>query len=82
LLSLSLAFGLTSFALSFFVATGLDLYISLFIVEFFVLTLLHSPFKPRTQKIINLLSYGLFGVFVVIVALKVLEIVVGVGGFL
>jgi hypothetical protein len=77
---LALVFGLTSFALSFYPASGLDLYVSLYIVEFFVLTLLHSPFKARVQRIINFMGYGLLGVFVAIVSLKVLEILVGVGG--
>jgi hypothetical protein len=65
--------------LSLFGETQLDLYVSLFIVEYFVLTLLHSSFKPKVQKIINGLGYGLFGVFVVIVSIKVLEILFGSG---
>jgi hypothetical protein len=59
------------------VASGLDLYVSLFIVEYFILTLLHSPFNSRVQRPINVIGYGLFGLFIVIVALKVLEILVG-----
>ena len=43
-----------------------------------ILTLLHSPFNYRVQKSVNILSFVLFGVFIVIVALKVLEILVGV----
>lgn len=38
------------------------------------MTLLHSPMNPRTQRVTNFLGYGLFAVFVVIVALKVLDI--------
>ncbi|MCW4018903.1 MAG: hypothetical protein NWF00_09545 [Candidatus Bathyarchaeota archaeon] len=71
------AYAFTTFALSFYTTSGLDLYVSLFIVEYFILTLLHSPFNPKAQKAINIVGYGLFGVFVVIVALKVLEILVG-----
>jgi hypothetical protein len=75
--SLTIAYAFTTFALSFYAASGLDLYVSLYIVEFFILTLLHSPFNPKAQKAVNLIGYALFGVFTVIVALKVLEILVG-----
>lgn len=60
--------------LSFFSASTLDLYISVFTVEYFILTLLHSPMNPKTQRVTNFLGYGLFGVFLLIVAFKVLEI--------
>lgn len=78
IVSLTSTYALTTFALSFFTASGLDLFVSLYIVEYFVLTLLHSPFNPRAQKTINLIGYALFGVFMVIVALKVLQILIGV----
>jgi len=69
---------LTTVALSAYGPSGLDLYVSLYIVEYFILTLLHSPFNPRAQKIISITSYVLFAVFLIIVALKVLEILIGV----
>ncbi len=75
--SLALVYMFTTVSLSFYGGSGLDLYVSLYIVEFFILTLLHSPFNPRAQKMVNVLSYALFAVFIVIVALKVLEILVG-----
>jgi hypothetical protein len=77
ILSVTATFSLTTFAISFYAASGLDLYVSLYIVEFFILTLLHSPFNTKTQRIINFTSYGLFGLFVIIVALKVLQILAG-----
>ena len=77
ILSVAVAFSFTTFVLSFFVASGLDLYVSLYIVEFFIITLLHSPLNVKTQRIVNFMGYGLFGVFVVIVVLKVLEILAG-----
>jgi len=77
LLSVTITYAFTIFALSFYTASGLDLYVSLFIVEFFILTLLHSPFNGKTQRIVNFTGYGLFAVFVAIVALKVLQILVG-----
>jgi hypothetical protein len=77
IISLTLTYAFTTFALSFYTASALDLYISLYIVEYFILTLLHSPFTTKTQKTINLIGYTLFAVFIIIVALKVLEILVG-----
>jgi membrane-associated protease RseP (regulator of RpoE activity) len=68
---------LTTAAFSMYGQSGLDLYVSLYILEYFVLTLLHSPFNPRAQKIIDITGYILFVVFMIIVALKVLEILVG-----
>jgi len=68
---------LTTVALSAYLENRLDLYVSLYIVEYFILTLLHSPFNPQAQKMIDVISYVLFAVFIFIVALKVLEIILG-----
>jgi hypothetical protein len=67
---------LTTVSLSFYSANSLDLYVSLYIVEYFILTLLHSPFNLRAQKTINILGYVLFVVFIFIVTIKVLDILV------
>jgi hypothetical protein len=76
--SLTITYALTTFALSFYNASGLDLFVSVYVVEYFILTLLHSPFNMKTQKATNLIGYSLFGIFIIIVALKVLEILIGV----
>jgi hypothetical protein len=78
IISLTTTYALTTFALSFYTASGLDLFVSLYIVEYFILTLLHSPFNPKAQKTVNIIGYALFAVFIVIVVLKVLQILVGV----
>jgi hypothetical protein len=69
---------LTTVTLSTYGPSGLDLYVSLYILEYFILTLLHSPFNPRARKIIDVTGYVLFATFLIIVALKVLEILIGV----
>ncbi len=74
LLSLTVTYSVTTVLLSLYSGSTLDLYVSVYIVEYFILTLLNSPLKPKTQRITNFLGYGLFGVFILIVALKVLEI--------
>jgi hypothetical protein len=68
---------ITTVTFSVYGQSGLDLYVSLYILEYFILTLLHSPFNPRAQKIIDITGYILFAVFMIIVAVKVLEILVG-----
>jgi hypothetical protein len=77
LLSLAVTYSVTNFILALNNAS-LDLYISVFIVEYFILTLLNSPLYPKAQKITNMIGYALFSVFIVIVTLKLLEIVGGV----
>jgi hypothetical protein len=74
LFSLTITYALTTFLVSFFINSTLDLYVSLYIVEYFVLTLLHSPLKAKSQKITNWIGYVLFVVFILIVSLKVLQI--------
>lgn len=74
LLSLTVTFSVTTVLLSFYSSSTLDLYLSVYTVEYFILTLLNSPLKPKTQRITNFLGYGLFVVFIAIVALKVFEI--------
>jgi membrane-associated protease RseP (regulator of RpoE activity) len=77
LISLATVYMVTTAALSAFNESRLDLYVSLYILEYFVATLLHSPLNPRAQKVLNALGYALFAVFMAIVALKVLEILFG-----
>lgn len=76
LLSLAITYTVTNFLLALNSAS-LNLYVSVFIVEYFLLTLLNSPLYPKAQKLANLIGYALFGVFVVIVALKIAEILGG-----
>jgi membrane-associated protease RseP (regulator of RpoE activity) len=77
LVCLATAYAITTIALSAYGESRLDLYISLYILEYFVITLLHSPLNPRSQKILNAIGYALFTVFMAIAALKVLEILLG-----
>jgi len=77
IISLTLAYMLTTVALSAYQEIRLDLYVSLYIVEYFILTLLHSPFNPRAQEILDIAGYVFFTVFIFIVVMKVLEILFG-----
>jgi hypothetical protein len=77
LLSLAVTYAVTTFALAFYGLTGLDVYISIFIVEYFILTLLHSSHNSKMQKNTNRIGYALFGVFFGIIVLKLIEILGG-----
>ena len=77
ILSLASAFALSTFALALLTEIQLDLYLSVYIIEYFIITLLHSPFKPKAGRILDFVGYGLFSVFIVIVALRVWNILFG-----
>ncbi len=77
ILSLTLAYTLTTVTLSALSENRLDLYISMYALEYFVFTLLHSPFNSRARKALDAIGFTLFAVFMLVVALKVLEILYG-----
>jgi hypothetical protein len=77
LFSMAVAFSATTAVLSAFNEDRLDLYISIYIIEYFIITLLHSPLKPKTTRMLDFTGYALFALFAVIVALKVWEILFG-----
>ena len=79
LFSMAVAFSLTTTILLAFNEDRLDLYLSVYIIEYFIITLLHSPMKPKTARMLDATGYVLFAVFAVIVAMKVWEILFGVG---
>jgi hypothetical protein len=75
--SMAAAYAMTTAILAAFNEDRLDLYLSVYIIEYFILTLLHSPLKPKAGRLLDATGYVLFAVFVVIVALKVWEILFG-----
>ena len=77
-LTLSVVFSLIIILVTAYGPSPLDLYVSLLILGYFVITALHSPMNPRAERILNWLSAVLFAVFMLIVANKVVEILLGV----
>ena len=75
---LSLILPLTAVILAVYGESRLDLYVSMFALEYLILTALHSPLDPKTSRMLNAIGAVLFAVFVVIVASKVVEILYGV----
>lgn len=74
LLSLTATFTITNVVLAFYSATSLDIYVSFFIVEYLIITLFYSPLNPKTQKMLNRVSYVLFFIFVFVVVTTFLKI--------
>jgi hypothetical protein len=81
LFSMAAIYALTTAILAAFNEDRLDLYLSVYIIEYFILTLLHSPLKPKTSRMLDATGYALFAIFVIIVAIQVWEILFG-GAFL
>lgn len=75
--SMAVAYSLTTAILAAFNEDRLDLYLSVYIIEYFILTLLHSPLKPKTSRMLDATGYILFAIFVVIVAMDVWKILFG-----
>jgi len=56
----------------------LDLYVSMFTLEYFVSIALHGAFKPKVGLYMNIIGYFLLAVFSLIVVGRVIEVLYGV----
>jgi len=77
IVSLALAFTLTNTLLAFFGQNDLEIYFIINIIAYLVITLLYVYVNPRARKTLNSIGVVLFAGFMVIVALKVMEILSG-----
>jgi len=75
--SLVLASGLINTLLAFVGQKDLTIYFTANIVTYLVITLLYVYLNPRARRALNTVSAVLFAGFMVIVALKVIEILSG-----
>lgn len=80
LTTLALLFTVTTCLLAVYGQQQLDLYFSLYVIETLTATLIFSHLHPRARLRLRLIGFVLFGGFLVIVALKVLEILGLSGG--
>jgi hypothetical protein len=74
LLVLAAAFTLSTTLLAAYGQDKLDAYLTSYVIEYLVVTLLFVYLDPRTRRLLDGLGYVLFGGFLVIVLFKVLEI--------
>jgi hypothetical protein len=77
LLTLAALFALSTAILAGYGQEKLDAYFTLFVIEYLVVTLLFAYLHPRARRLLDGLGYVLFGGFLVIVILKVIEILRG-----
>ena len=73
-LTLSTLIVVTVASLSALGESRLDVYLSLFTLEYLVALALFSPFNPRSQRALNAMGAVLFIVFCYFVAMRVMEV--------
>lgn len=82
LVTLASLFTATTVLLAFYNLHQIDLYFSLYLIELLAVTLIFAHLIPRARGFLAFVGVLLFGGFLAIVALKVLEILAGSGTFL
>ena len=77
LLTLAVLFGLSTTVLAAYGQNRLDAYFTVFVIEYLVATLLFVYLDPKARRLLDAAGYVLFGGFLVIVILRVVEILKG-----
>ena len=78
LVTLGLLFTATTVALTAFNQHQLEIYFSIFLIEYLTATLLFAYLHPQAQRLLRFTGHILFGGFLLIVVIKGLEILVTV----
>ncbi len=76
-LYLAIATGLVNTLLAFGGQENLDVYFTVNIIAYLVITLLYVYLNPRARRSLDIIGYMLFSGFVVIVVIKVVHILSG-----
>ena len=74
---LALSSCLLNSLLAFWGQSNLEIYFIINIIAFLVITLLYVHFNPRAKRALNTIGAVLFGGFIVIIALKIMEMLPG-----
>ena len=74
-MTLVLAASMVNIFLAFFKQNSLEIYFVVNILSYLIITLLYVYINPRARAALNAISAILFGGFMVIVIIKVLEII-------
>ena len=74
LISLAITFGIVNSILAFVGQKKLDVYFTINLIAYLVISLLFVYLNPRARGLLSAVGIVLFGGFLVIVALKVIEI--------
>jgi hypothetical protein len=73
-LTIALVFGVINVFLAFLKQNNIEIYFIANTIAFLIVTLLYTYFNPRARSALNNLSLVIFAGFLVIVAIKVIEI--------
>ena len=74
--TLVLTSSLINISLAFFGQDKLEVYFTINIIAYLVITLLYTHFNPKAKRALNTVAYILFTGFMVIIAFKAIEIMV------
>ncbi len=77
LLTLAALFALSTTLLAGYGQDRLDAYLTTYIIEYLIATLLFAYLHPKARRLLDAMGYVLFAGFLVIVAFKVIEILRG-----
>ncbi len=77
IVALAVTFTLITLFMSLFQVAGLDAYFAVYTIALLVLIALFTVFSPRARRNLNQVGIGAFGGFMVIVAVKIVEILSG-----
>ncbi|MDO8716291.1 MAG: hypothetical protein Q7J73_05735 [Dehalococcoidales bacterium] len=72
--ALALSFALITVIMAAYRVETLDAYFAVYTIALLVLTSLYMFFSPRARRALNQIGIGAFGGFMVVVAIKVVEI--------
>jgi len=81
LVTLALLFTATTVVLAAYNQHRIDLYFSLYLIEYLVTTLLFAYLSRRARRLLNVMGYILFAGFLAIVGVKVATILLKTGLF-
>ncbi len=76
-LSLAIAACSINLILAFWGQEDLEVYFTVNIISYLIITLLYVYLNPKARRALNAIGFVLFGGFMVIVTLKVVEIISG-----
>ncbi len=76
-LTIAALFALSTTILAGYGQDKLDAYFTVYVIAYLIVTLLFVYLHPKARRLLDVMGYGLFSGFVVIVALKVIAILKG-----
>ncbi len=71
--ALALSFALITIIMAAYHVESLDAYFAVYTIELLVSTSLYMFFSPKPRRALNQIGIGAFGIFMVVVATKVFE---------